>query len=144
MVDLLAALGEDPAVAVVVRVGREHFRAGEIGVAVGGDGHVVVSQRRAGDGRNWRGRLEAPRVRALGRELSALGLADGAAEPKRIEPDDAPVVLEVRRDGTTVRSMRSWWSERHRDPRVDGLLRRWESLAAEFTDGRLPWGGGPA
>jgi len=138
--DLLSALGDDPSIAVEVAVGHEGWRYGEITLAVGAETGALVRQRRTGEEREWRAPLEPARVRALGRRLADLDLAETAPGSGARDPDDEPVRLTFRRDGTPVEQALVRHSRRFDDPSLDAVLEEWQQTVELVTAGELPYG----
>lgn len=56
------------------------------------------------------------------------------------DPDDAPVHLVLRSGDTAAHEARLWHADRFDDARLDRLLRRWQELTEEITEGALPYG----
>ena len=131
---------EDPASALEVAVGREHFRNGEVALTVHGSGEVDVVQLRSGAERDWHARLADDRLRALADELAELDLAALRSSGTDRDPDDDPVRLALRAGGEPVHEAQLWHADRFADDRLDRLLTRWQALTEEVTDGALPYG----
>lgn len=138
--DLLSMLGEDPGLVVELAVGHEGWRYGEITLELGAEDVANVRRRRSGHEREWEGRLEHDRVRALGRGLSDLELERIAAQRDSTEPDDDPVRLTVRREGAVVQETVLRHSHRFDDPRLDAVLDQWQRAVEDVTAGELPYG----
>src|SRR4051794_10022448 len=130
----------DPSSVVEVTAGREHFRTGEVTLVVEGTGALRVRQLRSGAERDWQGQLPAERLAALSTELAQLDLASLASSGDDRDPDDDPVRLVLRSGGDPPHEARLWYADRFADPRLDALLRRWQALTEEVTDGALPYG----
>jgi len=136
----MAQLLQDPSSTVEVTVGRENFRTGEVTLSVDGSGAVRVAQLRSGEARDWNGQLEAERLEALAAELAELDLAALRPRAGDRDPDDDPIHLALRAGGDPVHEADLWYADRYADERLDRLLRRWEALTEELTDGALPYG----
>jgi hypothetical protein len=119
----------DAPVVVEIAVGREHFRTGVVTLAVRSDGAMECVQERAGRRRAWSGRLAPERVAML----HPIGLAPHVGDR---DPDDDPV--QITTAAGVVREMR--YSDRFTDPQLDELLRAWQQIVEELTDGALPYG----
>jgi hypothetical protein len=130
---------QDPSSALVVTVGQEHFRNGEVTLVVDGAGAIRVLQLRSGAEREWEGRLPAERVASLSEELAGLDLRTVASPGGDRDPDDTPVHL-VLRSGDAAHEARLWHADRYADERLDRLLERWQALTEELTEGALPYG----
>ena len=65
----------------------------------------------------------------------ACGRARAAATPTTI-----PSALALRAGGEQVHEAQLWHADRFADDRLDRLLRRWQALTEEVTDGALPYG----
>jgi hypothetical protein len=135
-----AAPLQDPSSAVEVTAGREHFRTGEVTLVVEGTGALRVRQLRSGAERDWHGHLPAERLSALAAELDRLDLATLASSGDDRDADDDPVRLVLRSGGDPPHEARLWYADRFADARLDALLRRWQALTEEVTDGALPYG----
>ena len=131
---------EDPSSALEVAVGQQHFRNGEVALTVHGSGDVDVVQLRSGTARDWHGRLAGDRLRALADELAELDLAALRSPAGGRDPDDDPIRLALRAGGEQVHEAHLWHADRFGDERLDRLLRRWQALTEEVTDGALPYG----
>jgi hypothetical protein len=131
---------QEPSSALEVTVGREHFRNGEVTLVVDGSGAMRVLQLRSGAEREWEGRLPAERVAALSDELAALDLRTVSSPPGGRDPDDDPIRLVLRSGEDDAHEARLWHADRYEDERLDRLLRRWQELTEEITDGALPYG----
>ena len=83
--DVIRGLPDDPDLSVEITTGTEHFRHGAIALTVRGDGAVSVQQRRSGDEREYRGRLDADRLRRLADELFDAQHASLQREFRNIE-----------------------------------------------------------
>jgi hypothetical protein len=132
---------EDPASALEVAVGREHFRNGEVALTVRGSGEVDVVQLRSGAERDWHARLGEERLRALADELADLDVAALRPHGSDRDPDDDPVRVVLTAAGAPVAQARLWHADRFADDRLDRLLTRWQALTEEVTGGALPYGG---
>ena len=130
--DLLQRLAEHPDVTVEIASGIEHWERGEVVLSVSGDGEASVLNRRAGREQRFAGRLDAAAVGELGAALAGLELPGRSGAT---EPDDVPVKVAVRRDGTTLEQGEAWYSRRWEDPRLDDLLRRCDALVEQLTAG---------
>ncbi len=131
---------QDPSSTLEVTVGREHFRNGEVRLAVHGTGAAEVVQLRSGTEREWQGRLGDERVRSLSQELGGLELTALRPSGGGRDPDDDPVRLVLRSGDDAVHEARLWHADRFEDARLDRLLTRWQALTEEITDGALPYG----
>jgi rhodanese-related sulfurtransferase len=131
---------QDPSSALEVTVGREHFRNGEVTLVVDGTGAMRVLQLRSGAEREWEGRLGAERVAELSEELGELDLRSVSARAGGRDPDDDPVRLVLRSGADAAHEAQLWHADRFEDQRLDRLLRRWQELTEEITDGALPYG----
>jgi hypothetical protein len=140
MTDVIRGLPDDPALSVEITTGIEGFRNGAIALTVRGNGAVSVQQRRSGDEREYRGQLDADRMRRLADELAAdeLGeLADSGGDRK---PDDLPITIRIERAGELLHAASIRASDRWKDERLNRVVRRYDALVAELTDGALPYG----
>src|SRR4051795_4413849 len=135
--DLLRQLGEHRDVTVEISTGTEHYLHGEVTLSVRGDGSVEVLNRRSGREQRFSGRLDSADVDELGAALAELELPGRAGAT---EPDDGPVKVAVRRDGQTLSQGEAWHSHRYDDPRLDDVLRRYQDVVEDVTQGRLPYG----
>src|SRR3954454_16624823 len=103
---------------LVISVGQEHFRAGEIALAISPDGALDVRQRRSGRVREWHKRVDPSEVAGLdGFDIATL-------QPRGTdrEPDDDPVVISAGGREVALRH-----GDRFGDPRLDELLERWQA-----------------
>lgn len=130
-------LADHPDLTVEVTTGTEHWRVGEIALAVGGDGSVDVLNRRAGKEQRFSGRVDRAVVDALGGDLAGLELPGRGGSSG---PDETAVKVAVRRDGDVLSAGEAWSGGRHEDGRLDGLLRRVDAIVADVSGGRLPYG----
>jgi hypothetical protein len=133
--EVLQRLAEHPDVTVEIATGIEHWERGVIALSVRGDGEAAVVNRCAGSEQRYGGRLDADAVRELGSALAGLELPGRSG---MTEPDDVPVKVTVTRDGETLEQGEAWYSRRYEDPRLDGLIRRYDALVGEVTAGGLP------
>ena len=131
---------KDPASTLEVAVGRENFRNGVVTLAVHGTGAAEVLQLRSGAEREWQGRLPEERVGALAAELGELDVAGLRPSGRARDPDDDPVRLVLRAGDDAVHEAQLWHADRYEDERLDRLLRHWQALTEEITDGTLPYG----
>ena len=97
--DVIRGLPDDPDLSVEITTGTEHFHNGAITLTVRGDGAVTVQQRRAGEQREYRGRLTRERMRGLADELAADELGELADSGGDRIPDDFPVAIRIERAG---------------------------------------------
>src|SRR5919199_2666920 len=139
---VIRELADDPQLAVEIAIGIEGWREGRIALTVRGDGDVAVRQRRSGEERDYSGRLDRERLRRLADELADDDLTELAPAAGNVLPDDAPVTIRVIRDGTVLHEAHLRHSDRWKDKRVDRLVRRYDALVKEVTDGALPYGRG--
>jgi hypothetical protein len=138
--DVLRGLPDDPDLSVAITTGTEHFHNGAITLTVRGDGAVSVLQRRSGDEREYRGRLDAGRLRDLADQLAADELAELADSGGDREPDTFPVTIRIERAGELLHAASIRESDRWKDERLNRLVRRYDALVEELTDGELPYG----
>jgi len=138
--ELLRNLSHEPELEVAISTGTEHWRTGEIELRVRGDGEVAIRQRRAGEEHAYDGRLEPERVRRLGEELAGDGIDELLDSGGDRKPDDHPVRIRIVRDGQTLHEGAIRESDRWKDERLDRLVRTYDALVGEFTDGVLPYG----
>jgi hypothetical protein len=138
--ELLRNLPEEPEVEVAITTGTEHWRTGEIELRVRGDGEVVVRQRRAGEEREYDGRLDPERLRRLGAELAGDRIDELRDSGGARKPDDHPVRIRIARNGETLHEGAIRHSDRWKDERLDRLVRTYDALVGELTDGVLPYG----
>ena len=131
---------EDPASALEVAVGREHFRNGEVALTVHGSGAVDVVHLRSGAERDWHARLADDRLRALADELAELDVAGLRPRAGGRDADDDPVRVALRAGREPVHEAQLWHADRFGDERLDRLLTRWQALTEEVTGGALPYG----
>jgi hypothetical protein len=125
---VLSQLADDPDLTVQIAIGIEHFEDGLVTLTVHGDGRATVVVRNAGEEERYERRLEPDEVRRLGEELDALGLTSLEARPGGRPPDDAPIDVLVARDGKPLHSAELWYGDRWDDPRLDGVVRRFDAL----------------
>jgi hypothetical protein len=138
--DVIRGLPDDPDLSVEITTGTEHFRNGAIALTVRGDGAVSVQQRRSGGEREYRGRLDAERMRRLADELAADELGELADSGGDREPDDLPITIRIERAGELLHAASIRDSDRWKDERLNRVVRRYDALVAELTDGALPYG----
>ena len=137
---LIRNLADDPHLAVAITMGVEGWRAGEISLTVRGDGTVAIRQRRAGEEREYAGRIAPDRVRRLGEELADDELTELTDSGGSRLPDDVPITIRVLRNGDVLHEATVRHSDRWKDERLDRLVRRYDALVSEVTDGALPYG----
>jgi hypothetical protein len=140
LTDVIRSLPDDPDLSVEITTGTEHFRNGAIALTVCGDGAVSVQQRRSGDEREYRGRLDAERMRRLADELAADELDELEDSGGDREPDDHPITIRIERAGELLHAASVRDSDRWKDERLNRLVRRYDALVEELTDGALPYG----
>jgi hypothetical protein len=133
-------LADDPHLAVEITIGVEGWRAGEIALTVRGDGSVAIRQRRAGKERDYGRRLAPDRVRRLGEELADDELTELTDSGGSRMPDDVPITIRILRDGDVLHEATVRHSDRWKDERIDRVVRRYDALVSEITDGALPYG----
>jgi hypothetical protein len=138
--DVIRGLPDDPDLSVEITTGTEHFRHGAIALTVRGDGAVSVQQRRSGDEREYRGRLDADRLRRLADELAADELGELEDSGGDRLPDDFPVTIRVERAGELLHAAAIRESDRWKDERLNRVVRCYDALVAELSDGELPYG----
>jgi hypothetical protein len=138
--DVIRGLPDDPDLSVEITTGTEHFRNGAIALTVRGDGAVSVLQRRSGEEREYSGRLDAERMRRLADELAADELGELADSGGDRIPDDFPVAIRIERAGELLHAASIRESDRWKDERLNRLVRRYDALVEELTDGALPYG----
>ena len=133
--DDLSRLADDPDLTVQIAIGIEHFEDGLVTLTVHGDGRATVVVRNAGQEQRYERRLEADELRRLGEELDKLGLTSLRARPGGRPPDDAPIDVLVARDGRPLHSAELWYGDRWDDPRLDGVVRRFDALVDQIKAG---------
>ena len=138
--ELLRNLGDEPDLEVGITTGTEHWRTGQIELRVRGDGEVAIRQRRAGEEHEYGGRLDPDRVRRLGEDLAGDRIDELRDPGGDRKPDDHPVRIRIARDGETLHEGAIRESERWKDDRLDRLVRTYDAIVGEFTDGALPYG----
>jgi hypothetical protein len=138
--DVLRRLPDDPDLSVAITTGTEHFRNGAITLTVRGDGAVSVLQRRSGDEREYRGRLDAERMRRLADELAADDLGELEDSGGDVIPDDHGVTIRIERAGELLHTAWIRESDRWKDERLNRVVRRYDALVEELTAGELPYG----
>jgi hypothetical protein len=139
--EVLEELAAHPDAAVTIGAGTEHWERGATTLTVHGDGRTEVHNRAHGEERELEGRLDPTRVAELGRELVRLGLTSLRPHPGDRLPGDVPVWVAVERAGETLHEAKLWHGDRYRDPELDSMLRSYQRLVEELTDGELPFGG---
>jgi hypothetical protein len=142
--DLLQALPDDPDLVVEIADGIEHFRGGRIALRLHGSGDVEVIHSRAGDERRYEGRLEPERIREAGDRLAALGFDQLVERRAERGPDEGSVHLGLRRGDQILHAAELGGGLRHDDERLDEILRLYEGIVGETTEGLLPFGAGAA
>jgi hypothetical protein len=140
--EALEDLAAHPDVTVTIGAGTEHWERGATTLKVHGDGRAEVHNRAYGEERELDGRLDAPRVAELGRDLVRLGLTSLRPHPGERQPGDVPVWIAVDRADETLHEATLWHGDRFVDPGLDGVLERYQRLVEELTDGELPFGRG--
>jgi len=138
--DVLRGLPDDPDLSVAITTGTEHFRNGAITLTVRGDGAVSVEQRRSGEEREYQGRLDAERMRRLADELAEDEIGELADSGGDRGPDDFPVTIRIERGGELLHAASIRESDRWKDERLNRVVRRYDALVGELTDGALPYG----
>jgi hypothetical protein len=138
--DVIRGLPDDPDLSVEITTGTEHFRHGAIALTVRGDGAVSVLQRRSGEEREYHGRLDAERIRRLADELASDELGELRDSGGDWEPDTFPVAIRIERAGELLHAASIRESDRWKDERLNRLVRRYDALVSELTDGQLPYG----
>jgi hypothetical protein len=138
--DVLRGLPDDPDLSVEITTGTEHFHNGAITLTVRGDGAVSVRQRRSGEEREYRGRLDAERMRSLADELAADALGELTDSGGDRIPDDFPVAIRIERGGELLHATSIRASDRWKDERLNRVVRLYDALVAELTDDTLPYG----
>lgn len=56
------------------------------------------------------------------------------------EPDDVPVRLHLTRLGDRLCEVDGWHGDRYQDAGLDALIKRFDAIVSEVTDGVLPFG----
>jgi hypothetical protein len=133
--DDLSRLADDPDLTVQIAIGIEHFEDGLVTLTVHGDGRATVVVRNAGQEQRYERRLEADELRRLGAELDERGRPAPRARPGGRPPDDAPIDVLVARDGRPLHSAELWYGDRWDDPRLDGVVRRFDALVDQIKAG---------
>jgi hypothetical protein len=133
----LAALDRHPELAVTVRAGTEHFRDGRIAVTVQGDGAAAVEQLRSGQLTTHHAQLAAARVKEVGATLARHRFTLPRTSKLPREPGDTPLYLSVARGGQLVFEAKLWFADRYDDRDLDAILKLYEALTYEVSDGKL-------
>ncbi len=136
--DVIRRLPDDPDLSVEITTGIEGFYTGAITLTVRGDGAVSVRQRRSGEEREYRGRLDAERMLRLAGELGAGELGELADGGGHLVPDDFPVTIRIERAGELLHAASIRESDRWKDERFNRVLRLYEALVEELTGGSPP------
>jgi hypothetical protein len=137
--DGLRRLPDDPDLSVEITTGTEHWYHGAITLTVRGDGTVTVRQRRSGEQRDYRARLDPERLRRLADELVANELVELEDSGGDVIPDDHGVTIRIERAGELLHTAWIRESDRSKDERLDRVVRLYDALVAELTDRELPW-----
>jgi hypothetical protein len=126
--------------ALEIRTGTEHWRAGEITLAVDGSGAASVVHRRAGQETRYDATLDESEVSGLARRLQDLDVGGTRSDIRDHKPDEMSVTLALRRHGEIVHEADRPESERHDDERFAALMGDYDRLVERLTDGALPYG----
>ena len=140
--EALEDLAANPDVTVTIGAGSDGWENGATTLKLQGDGRVEVQNLAGGKERKFEGRLDAPRVEELGRDLARLGLTSLEPQPGQRRPGDAPVWVAVERGGEALHEARLWHGDRFADPGLDGVLDHYQRLVEQVTGGKLPFGEG--
>lgn len=137
--DVLGDLSAHPDAEVALSIGTEHFGAGAITLALHGDGRIGVLNRSRGEEHRFDLRADRGRATALARELAALDLVELRAAEDPRPPGDVPIDVRVALGDQTLHHTELWYGDRWKDPRIDQLVRWFDALVEEATDGVLPY-----
>jgi hypothetical protein len=140
MDELLRKLAELPDVKICIGSGIEHWRTGEVTLSVRGHGEVEVRQLQGGAERTYHARLEAAQIYDFGAALADLDFTRLRDSAEVREPDDVPVWFVIYRGEAQLHYSKLWYGDRYEDTQLDGILKRYEELVSEVTDGFLPYG----
>ena len=138
--DVLRRLPGDPATALEIATGTEHWRAGEVTLIVDGSGAVCVRHRHAGQEDRYAATLDVAQLDALVRRLDELGFGDVRPHARDYRPDEMTVTVALRRDGEIVSETHRPEDDRYKDERFAAVMREYERLVERVTDGALPHG----
>jgi hypothetical protein len=142
--EALRKLADDPELAIEIRDGTEYWRGGEITLTVHGSGVVDVVHRRSGEERAYSDTIERDRVAELAGALADYGFTDFRAHRTVLVPDELVTRLALRRGNEVLYEAEVPGGERHDDEDLDAVMRRYERLVAEVTNGALPFGAASA
>jgi len=139
MEQLVRDLSHHDDVTISVTTGTEHFRKGLVKLSIGGDGSLTITNHRAGERRDYPGKLTREEVEKLGQEFAAAGFTTLRSPGPPREPGDSPVVLEITRAGEQRYQAELWYGDRETLPGVDVIIRRFDAIVERVTDGELPY-----
>lgn len=138
--DVLRAFAGDAALQLRICDGIEHFGAGEIALAVSGDGTATVRHRRAGEEHRYAARLGARQLERLAARMHALGFAELRSVARDQARDELATTFVLRRDGDELVHAEIPDEDVRDDPRLTAIMDEFELLVAQISDGELPHG----
>jgi hypothetical protein len=133
----LLQVSAHPSLEILIRIGTQHWQAGELTLVVHGSGSVEVTQRQAAATTSFGGVLPKADLDALGRELGAHRFTAARTSVLPREPGDTPVVLTLRHDGEVTFEAQIWNADRDVDADLDAILRAAERLIYRVSAGKL-------
>ena len=138
--DELRQLTSHPDLEVVIRTGLQHWRAGEITLAVRGNGAATVTQRLATGDTSFTATLDKDEVDALGRDLDAHRFTAARTSKLPRKPGDTPVRFVLQRGDHRAFEAQIWNADRFDDADLDAILSAGQRLVWRVSNGAI---GGP-
>lgn len=130
---LLEQFGKDPRVYVNIAVGSEYHAKGMTRLSIPDTGRIRVTRRSVGDKNTYD--LATPwkekQIKALGKELVALGYCQLTAQTGARPSDDLVINIELKHGKEIVCQAQLWWSDRTKDANLNALLTRYDAIVAE-------------
>jgi hypothetical protein len=141
VVELLNQFSDNPEAQVIITTGIEHWDTGEITLAVAGDGHAIVTNKRAGIETRYQGQLSAEQVQEFITVINDSAFASLTPTTGLRKPDDVGVKVYLYEGDNVVQKNESlWYSDRYEDKQLNSIIMVYDKLVNELTDGQLPYG----
>ena len=123
---------------ISISVGLEHWHTGETTLNVHPDGRAIILNRQSGKETTYQGTLSEEQVSKLDQALLGFEKIDRGDRPRR--PDDVPVrIYHYHGDEVVEKNEKLWSSDRRRLPQVNEIVKQFNLLVKQLTDGALPY-----